>query len=95
MSLIKDMWEDEGKLVTKLEQDVEPILENNKRLQNDGTGGWSKSRELRRVATVPLIVIDQWLREGINVFDPNHAEAVKRKLNDPQYAHLRTAPGRI
>lgn len=75
-------------------QDVEPILEENKRLMtlNDG---YSPSRELRRVATIPQVVVEQWMKEGINIFDKNCREAVRRKLNDPENLFLRTAPGRV
>jgi len=75
-------------------QDVEPILERNKALYslNDG---YTPSRDLRRVASIPLSVIEEWMKEGINIFDPNCAAAIRRKLNDPQNLYLRTAPGRV
>lgn len=75
-------------------QDVEPILEANKALYtlNDG---YSPSRDLRRVARIPATVIEQWMKQGINIFDKNCEAAVRRKLNDPQYLYLRTAPGRV
>lgn len=75
-------------------QDVEPILEENKRLMslNDG---YSPTRELRRVASIPFIVVEQWRAEGIDIFDKNCREAVRRKLNDPENLFLRTAPGRV
>jgi len=75
-------------------QDCEPILENNKRLftLNDG---YSPSRDLRRVASIPLTVVEEWMKEGIDIFDPNCAEAIRRKLNDPAWLYLRTAPGRV
>ena len=75
-------------------QDVEPILEHNKRLytMNDG---YSPDRTLRRVASIPNTVIEQWMKEGVNIFDKNAKEAIRRKLNDPQWLYLRTAPGRV
>lgn len=77
-------------------QDVAPILERNKALQNAGDGGWSPSRELRRAATIPDIIILKWRNEeGIDVFDPNHWPAVRRKLNSSEYCWLRTAPGTL
>lgn len=77
-------------------QDVAPVLERNKALQNADDRGWSPSRELRRAAAIPDIVILKWRsEEGIDVFDPNHWPAVKRKLNDPEWRYLRTAPGRL
>ena len=75
-------------------QDIAPILERNKALQNSDDGGWSPSRELRRAATIPDIIILKWRHEdGIDVFDPNHWPAVKRKLNSSEYRWLRSAPG--
>lgn len=90
-------WQyDEGEkrgIITR-SQDVEPYLEANKALYtyNDG---YSPSRELRRVASIPLVIVEQWMKEGINIFDKNHREAIRRKLNDPENLFLRTAPGRL
>ena len=77
-------------------QDVAPILERNKALQCQDDGGWSSSRDLRRAAAIPDIIILKWRRdEGIDVFNRDHWPAVKRKLNSSEYRYLRTAPGRI
>lgn len=75
-------------------QDVQPILEANKRLYSQDDG-YTPSRDLKRVASIPLSVIEEWMKEGINIFDKNCAAAIRRKLNDPQYLYLRTAPGRV
>lgn len=78
------------------EQDIEPVLDHNKALQNEDDRGWGKTRDLRRVGCIPPVIIVKWLTEdGINVFDRNHDDAVKRKLNDPDWKWLRTAPGRV
>ena len=77
-------------------QDVEPILENNKRLQtlNDG---YTADRSLRRVASIPLVVVQQWMKEdGVNWLAlPKEEQTVylRRKLNDPQWRYLRTSSG--
>lgn len=77
-------------------QDVRPVLERNKALLNADDGGWSATRELRRAAAIPDIIILKWRNEeGIDVFDPNHWPAVKRKLNSSEYRWLRTAPGTL
>jgi hypothetical protein len=75
-------------------QDVEPIFEENARLYtlNDG---YSPRRELRRVASIPVSIAEQWYREGVNVLDKNCREEVRRRLNDPVNLKLRTAPGRV
>lgn len=88
-----DPYEDAGRM--EHVQDVEPILKRNRALAslNDG---YSPSRELRRVASIPNVLIEKWLvEEGINVFDENDWPRVAAKLDDPAYAHLRTAPGRV
>ena len=87
--------ETEERVVVQRRQDVEPILEHNKALANADDRGWSPSREWRRVATIPNVVVEQWMREGINVYDPNDEKKVVERLNDPAWRYLRTAPGRV
>jgi hypothetical protein len=85
----------DGRFGVEIVQDVEPILENNKALQglNDG---YTPSKEFRRAASIPNVIIEKWrIEEGIDFFNPDHWPAIKRKLNDPDYLWLRTAPGRL
>jgi hypothetical protein len=84
----------EPRVIVTRTQDCTPILERNKALANDGDG-YSPSREFRRVASVPNVVVEQWLNEGINIFDPDHWPEIRRRLNDPDNRFLRTAPGRV
>lgn len=83
-----------GALTVERSQDVTAILSANRALANDGDG-YSPSRELRRVASIPLVVVEQWMAEGIDLFDPACRAAVRRRLNDPDWRWLRTAPGRL
>lgn len=74
-------------------QNVEPIIENNKRQYNDGDG-YTPSRDMRKVASIPLIVLEMWKNEkGINWMDKNDWPKIKQLLNDPDWRYLRTAPG--
>jgi hypothetical protein len=85
----------DGALVVHRTSDVEANLEINKSLYtlNDG---YSPSRELRRAASIPMSIVEKWKNElGVDVFDPNHREAVRRLLNSSEYMYLRTAPGRL
>ncbi len=76
-------------------QDVEPFLDANKVLFNEGDG-YTPSRDMRRVATIPNIIAEKWLiEEGIDVHNRDHWPAVKRKLNSNEWRYLRTAPGTI
>lgn len=84
-----------GDLTVIRSDDVGPALERNKALQtfNDG---YSPSRDLRRAASIPLIVVELWKNQyGIDVLNPDHRPAVRRLLNSSEWAHLRTAPGRL
>lgn len=95
MSVSTKLHVSNGDVTIERVQDVEPILEANKAEMNSH-GDYTKfNGDMHKVASVPNVIIEQWIKEGINVFDPNHAAAVKRKLNSPEYAYLRTMRGRI
>jgi hypothetical protein len=75
-------------------QDVEPILEFNKVHANDGSGGWSPSRDLRHVTRIPMVVALDWFNKfGVDVLNKDHKAAVARLLNSSDYAYLRTGAG--
>lgn len=69
-------------------QDVEPILDANRRDRNSGANdnGW-----LRHVARIPMIVHLQWLNEGFDCQDPNNRSALMRRLNSSEWQYLRTS----
>ena len=74
--------------------DVQPILDENKRLANDGDG-YSASRDLRRIASIPNIIVEKWRNElGVDVYNKGHAQKVRQLLNDADWRYLRTSPGR-
>ena len=70
-------------------------LDQNKALANHDDGYVSSAREMRRAAYIPDPVILMWAAEGIDVYNPDHAKDVAKKLNSSEWQHLRTAPGRI
>ena len=86
---------DGDRLTLNRVQDVEPILKFNKMLQNDKS--LTRGKDLRRVAKIPMVVIEQWMKEGINLFsnDPEMKKKVKARLNDPNYQFLRTDLSRL
>jgi hypothetical protein len=88
--ILEETFLDGDDMHVRRSQDVEAILDENKRLAslNDG---YSPSRDFRRVASIPMTVIEQWMKEGINIFDRNCDEAIRRKLNSPEWRRLRTA----
>lgn len=72
-------------------QDVEPILDSNKKLEPIGQSG-----DFRHIATIPNVLIEKWINEeGAPVLAMSSAEFarfIRRKLDDPDYRYLRTAP---
>jgi len=83
---------DGGGFAIERVQDVEDILDQNKRYQNEPQ---QKSELMgHHVASIPLVVIEKWANEdGAHLMQMNKYEAdryLKRKLRDPDWAHLRT-----
>lgn len=74
-------------------QDVEPILEWNKESRRDEQrGDWG-----RHVARIPNVVYVKWLDEehargniSLRLFTEEFDLIVQEKLNDPEWAYLRT-----
>ncbi len=82
----------EDKVVLKNTQDVQPILEMNKKeMAGDSPYGLQNNPSMRKVASIPLVIIEKWKRElGIDIMDKNDMPKIKKLLNDPEYRWLRT-----
>lgn len=81
-----------GEIVIKHTQDVEAILERNKRLQNELGKGFTKSGDMRYVGSIPMVIVMKWKTElGVDVFNPDHHKKVMQLLKDPEYRYLRTS----
>ena len=84
----------DGNLTVYSEQDVEPILDHNKQLRGEA----QRSDWGRHTATIPNVILVQWLNEEyargnteLRLFTPEFDNTVvKRKLQDPEWAYLRT-----
>lgn len=74
-------------------QDVEPILEHNKMLRTmEQKSDWG-----REIAEIPNVILIRWLNEehakgneDLRLFTPEFDLIIKKKLQDPDWAHLRT-----
>lgn len=84
---------DGKKIAIEHRQDVEPILEHNKRLRTEEQhSDWG-----RHVANIPNVIYVKWLDEAhaagrtdLRMFTPEFDEIVQKKLQDPDWAYLRT-----
>ena len=93
-----DAHEGKDRIVIESTQDVEPIIETNRMLMNEegsGTSSLWKKRQWVRVASIPNTVLEQWMQQGLNFYDPNDWPIIKRLLNDREFDKFRTAPGRF
>jgi len=84
----------EGKSIIETIQDVEPILKANVEEYKSGDG-YSRSRELKKVASIPLVEVHRLMQRGINIFDRNDWPKIAAKLDDPDWLKYRTSPGKI
>ena len=92
---ISGRWHADGNnLVRERIQDVEPILDRNKALQN---APQSKSELMgHHIASIPLVIVEKWINEdNFNVLDTaKHGKQaitqfLRRKLSDPDWRYLR------
>ncbi len=71
----------------RYEQDASSLLDANKEAQNED---FDKRSDMWHAASVPAIVLYEWMTKyGVNYYDPNHKEGVKRLLNSDEYRWCR------
>lgn len=90
---------DTGVLTYKRVQDCTTLLDDNAEWRAAEQTWRKKEDKWLRFASIPMIVVEIWMQEGINVFQaetdrrgvPNeHMRAVLAKLRDPDWKHLLT-----
>lgn len=71
------------------------LLDNNKAMFNHNDG-YTPSRDMQRVASIPPLLQEHWMNvEGWNPFDPENSGKLAAKLDSSEFQWLRTAPGRL
>jgi hypothetical protein len=86
--------ESANKIIIERTQDVRPILQENKEKRNVDDG-YTRDRSMKRVAQIPLIIVEKWLKEeGWNALDQNESERLMQKLDDPDWSYLKTSDGK-
>ena len=71
----------------RYEQDVSPVLDYNKEQQSES---FDKRAEMWHAAKVPTVVMMEWMTKyGVELWNPDHKEGVRRLLNHPDYRYLR------
>ena len=93
--------ESDGKLTINNQQNVNPLLKRNKELYNQDDGYLSKEREMKRVASIPPLVLQVWAHEyngSRNWFAlPKEIQRkiMRTKLNSSEFRYFRTAEGNL
>jgi hypothetical protein len=89
---------DDGGIVIESSQDVGGIIESNKAQFNsyDERAKWSDQLFGNKIASVPLVVIDDLNKKGImRGFHVVDQARFKEWLNNPDNRAFRTRPGRV
>ena len=89
---IKTTMEIDGGITTiSKSQEIGGHLDFNKAKANE-MGKRIYSDAYNHVASIPAILQVKWLQEeGLDIYNHDHAERLKRKLNSSEYRHLRTS----
>ena len=87
---------DKDELTVQTEQDVEQLIESNKKAYNNAETKWSDQLFGNRVASIPFAAIDKLnkmkIMKGYNILDQKRFFAW---LNDPENLYFRTKPGKL
>lgn len=93
---IKRQWIDneDGTITVTERQDLQPLLDRNKLIQNNHDG-YTPSREMQFVGTIPETVHAQFMAKGINLYHPAFEKELIAYLNDSDFRGFRTGSGHI
>ena len=92
--------ESDGKLTVNNQQNLNPLIERNKKLytQNDG---YTASRDMRRIASVPPIILQIWAKEYNGTRNwwalpkDTQKKILRVKLNSNEFRYFKTSEGRL
>jgi len=88
-----DFLEQAGELVRKHTQHIsQAFLDDLKDSRNESST--KKEGELMRAASIPVAVVEQWTREGFNIYEATGKEIIKR-LRDQNLDYFLATDKRI
>ena len=92
--------ESDGKLTINNQQNINPLLERNKKLYT-ANSGYTPSRDFKRIASIPPIMLEIWTKEhngSRNWFalpKETQNKILRTKLNSSEFKYFRTAEGSL
>ena len=96
----KYIQESDGKLTINNQQDLNPLMKRNKELYNLNDG-YTASRDMRRVASVPPIILQIWTKEyngtrnWLALPKETQKKILTKKLNSSDFRYFRTSEGSL
>lgn len=78
-----------GRIAIRTVQDVEPVVEFCKAMVNEQVGDANFRGEGWLYAALPMAVVGQMLRKGINIMDSNDSKKLLDEINS-NYPYLKT-----
>ena len=97
----KYFFEEDGKITVKNSQNTNAILKKNKELYNQGDSGYNVGKDMKRIASIPTLVLTLWAKEynGSNNWfglpQEIRNKILKQKLNSSDYRYFGTASGKF
>ena len=74
-------------------ENIQPLIDSNKKLQQEDH---HIKDEFRLSARIPMTVYYEWKNKyGVDLFNPDHKEGVRKLINSPDYRYLKTTNRRI
>lgn len=71
------------RMLIKRTEDVEPVIDEVTEYRNATRNGFSKSKNFRKIGSIPMIIIHQWLTEkGIDLMAKGNEKYVRQALNE-------------
>lgn len=71
------------RMIIRVTEDVEPVIDEVTQFKNNSRNGFSLSGNFRKIGSIPMIIVHQWLVEkGIDLMAPGNEKYVKQALNE-------------
>ena len=96
----KYIQESDGKLTVNNSQNLDPLLKRNKELYNLNDG-YTASKDMRRVASIPPIILQIWTKEYNGTRNwwalpkDTQKKILRVKLNSNEFRYFKTSEGRL
>lgn len=85
----------DDRMILVRDQDMNPILENNKRIRKENDG-YSADRSIMRAGTIPMEWVENIIiNEGWNPMDANESERCLQWLDRPENAAFKTVEAKV